>query len=140
MKKKDVPQDEGLMDGRFKDVCYAVDENGKYIPVLSNGWEPKNDAMRQAWEVINEQVEEARKKVLSGKFSPVYFFMQKNLMDIKLLAKYLELPKRKVRRHLNPSDFANLDNYTLSRYAEVFNITVDRLLNFNEDPVIDEKQ
>ena len=28
MKKKEVPQDEGLMEGRFEDVCYALDENG----------------------------------------------------------------------------------------------------------------
>lgn len=34
MKKKEVPQDEGLNEGRFEDVCYALDENGNYVAVL----------------------------------------------------------------------------------------------------------
>lgn len=136
MKKKEVPQDKGLMDGRFKDVCYAMDESGNFVPVLSEGWDPKNDAMKQAWEVINEKVEEARQKVISGAFSPIFFFMEKNMMDIRLLAEYMELPKRKVRRHLKPAHFAKLDKQVLAQYAEVFNIHVDRLVNFKEENAI----
>ena len=133
MKKKDVPQDKGLMDGRFEDLCYAQDEDGNYVQVLSAGWEPKNDAMKQAWEVIHEQVEEARELVEAGKYSPVYYFMVKNMMDIRLLAGYMELPKRKVRRHLKPRHFDRLDKETLARYAEVFNITPDHLMHFREE-------
>jgi hypothetical protein len=140
MKKKDVPQDKGLMDGRFEDLCYAVDEDGKYVPVLSAGWEPKNDAMRLAWEEIKDKVEEARQQVLSGKKSPIYFYMIKNIMDIKLLADYVDLPKRKVRRHLKPEHFSQLDNDTLALYAEVFNITVESLINFSEDQEKNEKE
>jgi len=133
MKKKDVPQDKGLMEGRFEDVCYAVDEHGNYVPVLSAGWEPKNAAMRQAWEVINEQVEEARRMVLTGKYSPLYYYMEKNMMDIRLLAEYMGLPKRKVKRHMKPSVFAKLEEEILKRYAEVFNITLGSLVNLKED-------
>jgi hypothetical protein len=136
MKKKDVPQDKGLMEGRFEDVCYAVDENGNYVPVLSAGWEPKNDAMRQAWEEISEKVEQARQEVLAGNYSPVFFFMEKNLMDIKTLAGYMGLPKRKVRRHLKPQHFNKLDHDILDRYAEVFNIAVERLVSFKEEKVV----
>ena len=140
MKKKDVPQDEGLMDGRFEDLCYAVDENGKYVQVLSSGWEPKNEAMKQAWEAINEKVEEARQEVLSGRFSPIYFFMVRNMMEVKLLAEYVELPKRKVKRHLKPANFNKLDKDVLVKYAEVFRIDVDRLINFQEDKVSNGKE
>lgn len=140
MKKKEVPQDKGLMEGRFEDLCYAVDENGNYVQVLSAGWEPKNDAMKQAWEVIHEQVEEARAQVLQGKYSPVYYFMVKNIMTPKLLAEYMELPKRKVRRHLKPSHFAKLDSAMLEKYAEALNISVAELTNFNEGEMIDEKE
>jgi plasmid maintenance system antidote protein VapI len=132
MKTRDVPQDKGLMDGRFEDVCYALDENGNYVPVLSAGWEPKNEALRQAWGVIDEEVEQARQKVLAGEFSPIYFFMQKNMMDVKLLAEYMEIRKRKVRRHIKPSEFTTLDRETLEKYAKVFDISVERLINFNE--------
>jgi len=136
MKKKEVPQDKGLMEGRFKDVCYALDEHGNYVPVLSEGWDPKNDAMRQAWDVIHEKVEEARQQVLSGKYSPVYYFMVKNMMDVKLLAEYMEIPKRKVRRHLKLSNLEKLDQDIMEKYTEVFNITTQQLVKFNEDQII----
>jgi hypothetical protein len=135
MKKKDVPQDKGLMEGRFEDVCYALDENGNYVPVLSAGWEPKNEAMRQAWGVIDEEIEAARQKVLAGRHSPIYFFMEKNMMGVKLLAEYMEISKCRVRRHLRPSKFVKLDKTVLERYAEVFEISVDQLVNFKEERV-----
>ena len=113
-----------------------IKKNGRYVQVLSEGWEPKNEAMRQAWKVIDDQVEEARQQVLAGKFSPVFYFMEKNQMNIKLLAEYAGIPKRKVKSHLKPSTFQKLDKETLERYAEAFNITPDRLLNFNEVRVV----
>lgn len=132
MKKQEVPQDEGLSEGRFEDICYALDENGNYIVVPTTGWQPKTDAMLQAWEVINERVERARHKVLSGELSPIAYYMEKNLMDVKLLADYSGLPKRKVRKHLKPKHFNTLDDNILLRYAETFGISADMLRNFRE--------
>ncbi len=132
MKKKEVPQDEGLMEGRFEDVCYALDENGNYIAVLSKGWSPKNEAMLQAWDVIHEKVEQVRQNVLAGKISPIAYYMEKNIMDVRLLADYMELPKRKVRKHLKPEKFSLLEDEILRRYAETFEISLDELKNFRE--------
>ena len=134
MKKKEVPQDEGLMEGRFEDVNYALDENGNYVAVLSKGWAPKNDAMLQAWDLIHEKTEQVRQDVLSGKISPIAFYMEKNIMSLKLLADYVELPKRKVRKHLKPEKFAQLGDDILQRYAEAFEITIEELKNFREIP------
>jgi hypothetical protein len=133
MKKKEVPQDEGLNEGRFEDVCYALDENGNYVAVLSKGWSPKTDALQQAWEVIDEKVEQVRKQVLSGELSPIAFYMEKNLMDLKLLSDYTGLPKRKVRKHLKPDRFIKLEDQILIKYAETFGISVDMLRNFSEN-------
>ena len=132
MKKKEVPQDEGLMEGRFEDLCYAVDENGNYVAVLSKGWSPKNEAMLQAWDVIHEKVEQVRQEVLSGKISPIAYFMEKNIMDLKILAGYVDLPKRKVRKHLKPEKFSQLDDDVLKRYADTFEISLEELKNFRE--------
>ena len=132
MKKKEVPQDEGLMEGRFEDVCYALDENGNYVAVLSKGWSPKNEAMLQAWDVIHEKVENVRQEVLAGKISPIAYFMEKNIMDLKLLADYVDLPKRKVRKHLHPEKFAQLGDDILQRYADTFEIQLEDLKNFRE--------
>jgi hypothetical protein len=128
MKKKDVPQDnEGLHEGKFRDLCYVVDEKGKYTEALSTGWAPKNAAMMQAWDQVNEVVEETRQKVLSGKLSPLAYHMEKNIMNIKLLAKYTGLAKRKIKKHLKPDVFKGLDLQTLEKYSHVFNITVEQL-------------
>jgi len=120
------------MEGRFEDVCYALDENGNYVAVLSKGWSPKNEAMLQAWDLIREKVDKIRQDVLSGKISPIAYYMEKNIMDIKLLADYVELPKRKVRKHLNPEKFAQLEDEILQRYAETFEISLEELKNYRD--------
>ena len=132
MKKQEVPQDEGLTEGLYEDICYALDENGNYTVVPTTGWQPKTDAILQAWDVIHEKMEQARQRVLSGELSPVAYYMEKNLMDVKLLSDYAGLPKRKIRKHLKPDNFNKLDNKILARYAETFGISVDMLRNFPE--------
>ncbi len=63
MKIKDVPQDnEELHEGKFRDLCYAVDKDGKYVTVHSTGWTPKNAALQQAWVYVNEKIEEVNEQ------------------------------------------------------------------------------
>lgn len=133
MKKKEVPQDEGLTEGLPIDIYYALDENGNYTVVPSSGWQPKTDAMLQAWEVIHEKVEQVRQQVLAGELSPIAYYMEKSMMDLRLLADYAGFPRRKVRRHLKPDRFNKLDDQILVRYAETFGITVEMLRNFPEN-------
>jgi hypothetical protein len=133
MKREQVPQDdENLMEGRSREVCYAVDEKGNYVQVLSSGWEPKNAALLQAWEQINEEAKEACMLVKAGKVSPLAFFMARCMFDVALLSAYTDMPKRKIRAHLEPENFRHLDKVTLGKYAEAFNISVDELVNWSE--------
>lgn len=130
MKKNEVPQDnEGLHEGRFRDLCYAVDEDGNYVTVHSTGWEPKNEAMKQAWEEINLKVDEARDQVLSGKKSILIYHMEKNIMAIKLLSQYTGIPRRKIKRHLRPEVFEKLDRNILEKYADAFNMSVEEIVD-----------
>ena len=121
-----------MTDGLFEDICYAVDENGNYSVVPTTGWQPKTDALLQAWEEINEKVEEIRQKVMNGELSPIAYYMEKNMMDVKMVSEYAEIPKRKVRKHLKPSRFEELGDDTLLKYAETFEITVEMLKNYRE--------
>jgi hypothetical protein len=132
MKKKEVPQDEGLMQGKFRDVCYVVDDEGNYTTELSTGWSPKNEAMKQAWEQVNEKVEEARQDVISGKKSILAWHMEKNIMAIKLLSHYTGIPRRKIRKHLKPKIFSSLQPSILQKYADAFNISLEELLDPSE--------
>jgi len=133
MKKNEVPQDDdGLQQGKFRDVCYVVDDNGNYTTELSTGWSPKNEAMKQAWEEVNEKVEKARQDVLSGKSSILAWHMEKNIMEIKLLSNYTGIARRKIKKHLKPDVFSSLDESVLQKYADTFNITLEELLNPGE--------
>ena len=128
MKKKDVPQDdENLFEGKFKVVKYAIDDDGNYGTVGSSGWEPENVVLNQAWEEINKKVEETKKKIEDGELSPLAYHMEKNIMDVGMLSQYMDISKRNVSKHLEPSGFNSLDEKTLKRYAEVFDITVEEL-------------
>jgi hypothetical protein len=131
MKKHEVPQDDdGLMEGKQMDLSYALDENGNYVTVPSCGWAPKNAALLQAWDVIHEKMKETRQQILQGKLSPIAYYMEKNIMDEKLLATYIGLPKWKVRRHLKPAGFTKMDERVLRRYADIFGIPVEALTDF----------
>jgi hypothetical protein len=134
MKKAEVPQDdEGLLEGKLREVCYAVDESGNYITVLSTGWTPKNAALKQAWEEVNEKAEEIKRKVLEGKLSPVAYYMEKNIMNLKLLSQYTGISKWRIRKHLKPKVFSKLDDETLARYAKAFETSVALLKEFDEN-------
>lgn len=132
MKKKDVPQDnEGIHEGKFRDLCYATDEEGKYTTVHSTGWSPKNTALLQAWELVNEKLEKTKEKVLKGELSPLAYFMEQNLMTPKLLAQYTGISRWKIKRHLKPKHFNKLENIVFQKYADALNITVQELKQFN---------
>ena len=72
MKTEDVPQDlQFFKDNVIRDVMYAVDENGHYKPVLSDGWSVKNDALSAVWDDIREECEKIRAQVLLKEVSPL---------------------------------------------------------------------
>ncbi len=128
MKKSEVPQDDAnMLEGKFKEPVYVLDENGKYTTAYSVGWDAKNAVMQHAWDQINEKVEQTRRQVLDGKVSPIKYYMEKNIMDTALLAKYTGFWRWTVKRHFKPSVFNKLDRKTLEKYAEVFNISVETL-------------
>ncbi len=133
MKAKEVPQDDAdMMRGIFREPVYSVDEKGKYTTVRSVGWDPKNAVMQQAWDNINEKIEAVRQKVLAGKLSPIAFYMEKQIMDTGLLAKYMGLWRWKVKRHLKPKYFNQLSDDILQRYAEIFDLTAEELKNIDK--------
>ncbi len=131
MEKNDVPQDEGIY-GQWHGICYAVDENGKYVLSKSAGWEPTNTANRQAWELIEHELEEIAQKVKEGVVSPLAYHMKRNLMDIKILARYSGIAQWRVKRHMKPAVFARLDRKTTERYAHAFGISVEQLTEMPE--------
>ena len=124
MKKENVPQDLSALGKLTKEVCYATDESGNYVTQLSDGWDVKISALDVAWDDIKVRVEKARQQVLNGEASPILFFMEYRLMDIKLLADYTGLWQWQIKRHLKPDVFNDLSESKLKKYAGAFNTSV----------------
>lgn len=127
MKRSNVPQDAGKLEGQ-KELCYAIDDDGHYTTVQSEGWIAKNTTLDQAWDYVNIEVEQAHQKVLSGEQSILAYWMALNMMDLRLLADYSGLSIRKIKKHLKPHIFNNLEPTLLEKYAWVFRISIEQLL------------
>ncbi len=126
MREIDVPQDGGLNRG-LREITYAVAENGRYVVVPSLGWEPKNIANAQAWEVISEDIRTQARRVREGELSPLAYHLARNLMTAGLAASYVRLPRWRVKRHLKPSVFNRLKPEILQRYADLLGLSLAEL-------------
>jgi hypothetical protein len=106
MRKDEVPQDtDNLNEGKLTKLYYATDETGHYDKQNSIGNEVETVVMRQAWEVVNEKIEDAKQQVLSGKASPILYFKEKNIMTYDIVAGYVESMSWMVWLHTKPAFF-----------------------------------
>ena len=126
MKTDEVPQDSGMLDGH-RELRYAVDKDGCYTMVSSQGWEVVQIANGQAWQALQKEIEIARKQAQYGLVSPLAYYMTRQQMDVALLASYTRLWRWQVRRHLRPVVFKSLKLSLLERYAQVLGVTTDEL-------------
>jgi hypothetical protein len=134
MRRKDVPQDKALF-GEWKEVSYAVDDDGRYMLVPSAGWEPANIANHMAWESIEAEVGAVLEKFRAGVLSPLAYHMARHQMDPGMLASYAGLFRWQVRRHMKPAAFRRISTALADRYAAIFRITPEELMEMPEcDP------
>jgi len=132
MKKNEVPQDDSsIKDNKFKELCYAVDEDGNYVTAKSTGWSPKTIALDNALEDINERVADAKQRVLNNETSPIEYYMELHKMDLPILSSYVGIWQWRVKRHLKPKVFQKLSDKVLKKYASVFEISIEELKNIS---------
>jgi len=133
LKKEEIPQDRSSLEtAEFKELCYAVDDEGNYITAQSTGWDPKTIALDNAIQDINERVEVARQKVINNQTSPVEYYMELHKMDLSILSSYVGMWKWRVKRHFKPSVFKKLKTKTLEKYAEIFDVSINELQHIKE--------
>lgn len=131
MRKDEVPQDtDNLNEGKLTKLYYATDETGHYDKQNSIGNEVETVVMRQAWEVVHEQIEAAKQQVLSGKASPILYFKEKNIMTYDIVAGYVGSMSFVVWLHTKPFFFKLLSPKKIAKYAFAFRIESSDLTDF----------
>ncbi|MBO6212131.1 hypothetical protein [Algoriella sp.] len=132
MKKSDVPQDKGhLSKDNYNEVYYAINDDGEFSKTLSAGWETKNIVQSETLKVLEERTEAARQKVENGEASPILYFMELKRMDWEILSNYVGIWKFFVKRHAKATVFRKLNDSTLKKYAEAFEVSVEELKHFD---------
>jgi hypothetical protein len=127
MRERDVPQEgNATLDGKRKAV-YAVGDDGRLHIVESRGWEVEETVTRQALEDLERRAQEARKRFLAGRSSPLEYHMYRSRMDVALLAQATGLWRWRVRRHFRPEVFARLPQRLRQRYADALGIPLEAL-------------
>jgi hypothetical protein len=112
-----------------RELFYHFDREKGFTQEV-NYQNPNNQVIiKQSWDVAAQRLEEVKELVIIGKLSPVAYFMEKILMEVPMLAAYMEIPKWRVKRHMKSKVFKKLKPELLDKYAGVFGITVEELRN-----------
>jgi hypothetical protein len=127
MKANEVPQDGTYYYEGKKRACYALNEEGKYIIVPSNGWSAEEVVNGLAVDDMAASLEETRKAVLAGIKSPLCYHMERRQMIPEILAKTAGIAGFRVKRHLRPEIFRQLKDSVLDRYAKALAVTLEEL-------------
>jgi len=133
MKVKDVPQDHDPSYEGLTKLCYALDENGRFVPTSTDGWHVEETVKGLAWKVIEKDLADTRAEIRAGLLSPLAFFMKARQMDPALLAQNMGTFTWRVKRHLKPAVFVKLSDQWLSRYADILEVPVALLRDYKGD-------
>jgi hypothetical protein len=127
---KDQPENTNELIYTYnRELFYHFDREKGFTQEV-NYQNPNNQVIiKQSWDVAAQRLEEVKELVIIGKLSPVAYFMEKILMEVPMLAAYMEIPKWRVRRHMKSKVFKKLKPELLDKYAGVFGITVEELRN-----------
>lgn len=121
--------EKNLLYRNVREFHYEFDKDKGYIEVVDYNDPDVQLVTQQCWDVAADKVEYAKQKMIAGIFSPVAYLMEKKLMDVGMLSGYMELPKWRVKRHLKASVFNKLSQEKLSRYARIFEVSMEELHN-----------
>ncbi len=122
--------------GGLKTVSYVADSRGHQELVSASIWQPVDIVNRQAWQVIENQINASKEKIAAGRASCLHYYMTANQMDIHLLAQYTRQTRWLVRLHLIPALFNRLGAATINKYAHFFKVSPDDLIQGRLKPPI----
>jgi len=127
MKQEEVPQEKNRTLAGNKKAVYAVDENGEYGAIASDGWKAEEIVTTQAVEEFERLAQEALERAKREESSPLEYHMYHNRMDLALLSQTTGFFKWTIRRDFKMKNFNALSEKRLKSYADVLNIDLSEL-------------
>jgi len=112
-----------------REVFYHFDKEKGFTQKVDYQNPDNQVIIKQSWDAAEQRLDEVKQMVIAGKLSPIAYYMEMRLMEVPMLAAYMELPKWRVKRHMKPKIFTKLSQEKLAKYAGIFEITVDQLTN-----------
>jgi hypothetical protein len=123
--------EEDLIYRNNRELFYSFDSKSGFGKKVGYQYGANQEIIRQSWEVAQERLEEVKQRINAGLSSPIAYHMERCLMELPMLAAYMELPKWRVRRHLKPSVYKRLPEKIRQKYASVFGVGIHELDNLD---------
>ena len=119
-------------------ILYVEKEDGKYGPIQTGSY--ITSKYLDDYELKRKNLEDSlRKKIQNREASPVYFYMVLEDLTISELASRIRIRKAKVKKHLRHEYFNLIGNEMLQQYADVFNVSLDDLIQLMNPPLLKEE-
>jgi len=122
-------QNEELIYKNNRELHYSFDPEKGFSRKIDYQNPGNQVIIQQSWEVAEQRLMDISNQVKAGKYSPIAWHMEKNLMELPMLSAYTGFMKWRIKRHLKPSVFNKLKPAVLEKYASVFKISVEQLTN-----------
>ena len=120
-------------------ILYVEKEDGKYGPIQTGSY--ITSKYLDDYELKRKNLEDSlRKKIQNREASPVYFYMVLEDLTISELASRIRIRKAKVKKHLRHEYFNRIGNEMLKQYADVFNVSLNDLIQLMNPPHLKEEQ
>ena len=112
-----------------RELFYSFDREKGFSAKVDYQYDANQTIIRQSWDAAEERLNEVKQKVIERKRSPIAYYMEKQLMEVPMLAAYTGFSKWRVRWHLTIPGFRRLKSSTLEKYAGIFEIPAEELKN-----------
>ncbi|MBN2276087.1 MAG: hypothetical protein JXR41_03240 [Bacteroidales bacterium] len=122
MKEKDL-----LVDFKKHQLVLYAEKNDEDIGPVQTGSYMARNYLDEFHYLMGNLEKSMYEKLQNGEISPIYLYMTLEELTVSELAARVQIPLRRVKKHLTPKHFANIHVYELKRYADVFNIPVANL-------------
>ena len=129
MENEEKEAKEELIYTYNRELHYSFEPGKGYTLKVDYHYLGNQIIIKQSWDEAESRLKDISSKIREGHLSPIAFYMEKNLMELPMLSDYTGFMRWRIKRHLKPRIFSKLKHETLSKYASVFNIGVNELMN-----------